>query len=828
MRAARLLAYALVAGLLLSQAPATAAPPASPPGPGCPQPLLDEPAHSSAAVTELGAELSEVEAPAGWSTTRVQRELLTDPSLWVDPCGSLFFVDPQPTGTPAPQAAVAAATSIAPADAFNLHSRPGSLHTIFLDFDGETVTGTQWNTSYGTPSWVAPAWSTDGDATSFSTAERNGIIEVWQRVADDYAPFDVDVTTADPGPEALTFSSGTDQTYGTRALITPDTAAATTLCGNTCGGIAYVNTLTKVGSNLWQPAWVFAHQLSNVPKYIAEAASHEIGHNLSLTHDGLLATSPSGFKEYYVGAGGWGPIMGAPYSQSIIQWSRGEYPFANNAQDDVSLITSAGAPVLSDDVGDTVATAKALTPGTPVDGMITSATDTDWFSFTAGGPLTATVTPLATWPNLDTRLVLTTADGTELASSAPPYDSGTWPSDAAATISGFQLPAPGSYRLEVEGVGNGIPGSDGTTDYGSLGAYRVVVNTSLVVSGPTAAPTWVLGAPVSLQLEAAGGTTPHSWSVTSGSLPPGVSLNGSTISGTPTAAGSWQVTVRVTDATMATASRELTLTVVPPVSIASPPGEVSLTADTQVMLTLLAEGGRTPFTWDLAAGALPPGLTLSGAAISGSPTSAGTWSAQLRVTDALAQTAVRTVGFTVAPRLTVAAPDAVVRLTAGTPASVGLSAAGGQAPYVWSLAAGSLPTGVSLTGSLLAGVPTGTGTWAASLQVRDAAGAMAHKTLEFQVAAGPVPPSARLSLASKTALPTARKKHAYRQQLTATGGSGQLSWSRTSGKLPKGVKLRGTGLLTGKPTTKGKFTFVVKVRDATGRTDTTRCTLRVK
>ena len=120
-------------------------------------------------------------------------------------------------------------------------------------------------------------------------------------------------------------------------LISPD--ASQIQCG--CGGHAYLDVFDSTYSHdYYQPAWVFPQALSNNSKYIADAASHEAGHNFGLSHDGTR-TAP-----YFGGSGGWGPIMGSPYGQPITQWSNGSYAGANNTEDDLALIAGNGAPLV--------------------------------------------------------------------------------------------------------------------------------------------------------------------------------------------------------------------------------------------------------------------------------------------------------------------------------------------------------------------------------------------------------------------------------------------------------------------------------------------------
>ena len=95
-----------------------------------------------------------------------------------------------------------------------------------------------------------------------------------------------------------------------------------------CGGVAYIGIFDDT-SDYYKPALVFYDALgAGNEKYVAEAISHEAGHNMGLAHDGTASTG------YYPGHGsgatGWAPIMGVGYYQPLVQWSKGEYAGANN------------------------------------------------------------------------------------------------------------------------------------------------------------------------------------------------------------------------------------------------------------------------------------------------------------------------------------------------------------------------------------------------------------------------------------------------------------------------------------------------------------------
>jgi len=143
-------------------------------------------------------------------------------------------------------------------------------------------------------------------------------------------------------------------------------------------------------------------------------------------------------------------------------------------------------------------------------------------------------------------------------------------------------------------------------------------------------------------LSATGGKTPYSWSIVSGSLPPGLALNGSTgeISGTPAAAGTYDFTARVTDANGTTADKALSIIVCAPLAVTTTWVSQGNVCNAYTW-TLAAEGGLLPYTWSLASGSLPGGLTLNSATgeIYGTPASTGIFSLTVQVMDAQSNTA---------------------------------------------------------------------------------------------------------------------------------------------------------------------------------------------
>ena len=199
------------------------------------------------------------------SSTELRSSLLNDRSLRVDANDQLLYVEPSiELGDQAEIEPDPLAPTIDPSAAFTLHSRPGSRRVIYLDFDGHMVSGTAWNDKTAGPCFADP-YDTDGVPATFSDAELTAIVGVWARVAEDFAPMDVNVTTVDPGPAAITRSSPSDSRYGTRVLVTRSTTPCSngltlysSLCSGGCGGLAYVGVFDRSSNHgSYQPAFVF-------------------------------------------------------------------------------------------------------------------------------------------------------------------------------------------------------------------------------------------------------------------------------------------------------------------------------------------------------------------------------------------------------------------------------------------------------------------------------------------------------------------------------------------------------------------------------------------
>lgn len=438
--------------------------------------LLSQPLAGGAALGKVQSRLAEVADHNRMPAEQLRQILATDKTAWLDADSKLFFREPGLTTTQkAPEASprwARTAAEGATGPAFELHSKPGSNRVIYLDFGGHTITGTAWNASKGVDPVNVSAYDTDGDPANYSTAEQDVVHEVWARVAEDYSTFDVDVTTQEPPQSAIDRSGASDQQYGTRVLIDPDTWYQSG-CG--CGGVAYVGVYDSTSQHdYYQPALVFTKGVGTGAKNLAEAASHEAGHNVGLSHDG---TSTVG---YYQGHGAWAPIMGVGYYRGISQWSKGEYADANNKEDDYAVVGTHGLALRADEAGGTTADAAALTIGSPASGFIAAEDDTDVYrvDVSAAGNYTATASPAPTGGNLDIKLDLLDSSGAVVASNDPASgqsDAGT-PTGLGASVSGSLQP--GTYYLRIDNVGYGDPLNTGYSTYGSRGAYTLGISPS--------------------------------------------------------------------------------------------------------------------------------------------------------------------------------------------------------------------------------------------------------------------------------------------------------------------------------------------------------------
>ena len=349
-----------------------------------------------------------------------------------------------------------------------------------------------------------------------------------------------------------------------------------------------------------------------------------------------------------------------------------------------------------------------------------------------------------------------------------------------------------------------------------------------VGTDPSPLPTATIGLAYSASLTATGGTAPYDWMLDTGSpaLPPGISLSkGGHFTGTPTQSGAYSFVVKVSDSTYPVA-----LTGSAPVTInvsTAGPGQVVITTPTvpdgragdAYNTVLSATGGTSPYTWSLASGALPTGLTLdqNTGIISGTIglLDSGLWTFYVKVTDSALDTPsefIKDFTLTVDPASPLQIDQDVLLVgQVNVPYVEAITASGGTEPYTFTLEAGTLPQGLILSeNGDLYGVPEEPGAFPLILKVTDDTSPAALESVKgFTLT---IDPPGTITIQQET-LPDAVQNNIYEAVLTAVGGATTYTWSVASGLLPPGINLAADGIISGTCTTYGTWSFVAGVTD---------------
>lgn len=341
----------------------------------------------------------------------------------------------------------------------------------------------------------------------------------------------------------------------------------------------------------------------------------------------------------------------------------------------------------------------------------------------------------------------------------------------------------------------------------------------------TTLPSGTVNAGYSTTLIAAGGTTPYTWSVVSGSLPNGLALSSSTggIFGIPTTAGTSTFTVQVKDASGATATAQFSITITAASSTLTittgtlPNGTVGVAYSA----TIGVSGGTSPYTCSLVSGSLPAGLSLANnCSVTGTPTTAGTSTIQVKAADSAtpANTVTGPVSITISAgsgggSLVITAPVSGV---VGTPYTGTIGVSGGTAPYTCQITAGTLPAGLSISNCTITGTPTTAGTSTITVKATDSSSPSLTNTAPVAITIAPSG-SGTLIIANP---PTAYVGTPYTGTIGVSGGVAPYTCQITSGTLPAGLSINNC-TITGTPTTAGTSTITVKATDSSNPAITT-------
>jgi hypothetical protein len=341
------------------------------------------------------------------------------------------------------------------------NSYPAASATIYLDFDGQYLEGTSWN--YSGPLTLGPSNMTNDQIT-----------EIFNRVAEDYRPFNINITT----DSAKYWSAPVTQRMRVIFTVTSDWYGS-------AGGVSYVNSFTW-GDNT--PCFVFTALLNYRTKYVAEAASHEAGHTLGLNHQSAYDLSCNKLDEYNAGKGSgeiaWAPIMGVGYYRNFTLWHNGSNPWGcSSYQDDLSIITSTsnGFGYRSDDYSNNAnggaTQANFVNNRFSIAGVIETITDKDVFKFTmpVNGVFHLDANPynVGTGDNgsdLDVNLELL-SNGQNVV--------GTYNPDLLLNATIDTTLNAGTYFLRVQSSGNVY-----APDYASLGSYTLTASYAPITALP--------------------------------------------------------------------------------------------------------------------------------------------------------------------------------------------------------------------------------------------------------------------------------------------------------------------------------------------------------